>query len=80
VCVCVCEGGKVFAFVRSCVYMWFSNVCVCFVSWLCFMRVPAVVFDVCACVAAVLCILLPVCCVFWLCLCCVSDLIGFMCV
>ena len=34
-----------------------------FCTWLCFMRVPAVVFDVCACVAAVLCTVLCDCCV-----------------
>jgi len=64
VCVCVCEGGKVCAFVRLCVLTCGS---VTFVYVLCLVmfhaRMPAVVFDVCACMAAVLCILLSVCCV-----------------
>ena len=74
-CVCVCEreGGKVYAFVRLCVYMWFSNVCACFCVWLCFMRVSAVVFDVlCVCVwlckrvyALFVCALLIVFVCFW---------------
>ena len=69
VCICVrgrqCEGGNVCVcvYVREavCVYAVEFSLCV-FCSWLCCMRVPAVVFDVCACVAAALCIVLCVLC------------------
>jgi len=63
-CVYVCEGGScegvnVCAFVRFCVYV--VEFCLCmFCTWLCCMRVPAIVLDVCACVAAALCIVLCV--------------------
>ena len=45
------------AFVRSCVYVVELSLCM-FCTWLCCMRVIAVVFDVCACVAAAFCIVL----------------------
>ena len=50
-----------------CVYVR-EVVCVCVCTWLCYIRVPAVVFDVCASwVAVALCVVWCVCCV-----CCVS--------
>jgi len=58
-----------------CVYVVELSLCMC-CTWLCCMRVPAVVFDVCAsCAAVALCVVLCVRCVVCvvLCvLCCVS--------
>ena len=57
-----------------CIHVVEFSLCMC-CTWLCFMRVPAVVFDVCACVAAALCIVSCVHCVVWF-----SCISGYRCI
>jgi len=64
------------------VYVYVVELSLCmFCTWLCCVRVPAVVFNVCACVAAALCIELCVLCVFcWVAVSVCVSLLGFVCV